>query len=77
MELGGASFSGASLIGGDDARELAALLASAAPWIDCVRLRGELPLLLGPLESCGVGSDAMDVRSLVYGMWKLGGGIAK
>ena len=50
--------------GGDDARELDALLGSANVS-DCVRLRGLLPLLLGPLESCGVGSDVSGVRSLV------------
>ena len=44
---------------------------------DCVRLRGLLPLLLGPLDSCGVGSEVIGVRSLVYGMWKLGGGMEK
>lgn len=42
-----------------------------------MRLLGLLPLLLGPLDSCGVGKDVIGVLSLVYGMWKLGGGIEK
>ena len=62
--------------GGDDARELDALLGSTK-FSDWVRLLGLLPLLLGPLDNCGVGRDVMEVLSLVYGMWKLGGGIAK
>lgn len=57
--------------GGDGARELHALPVELGPcdaseygW-----LRGLLPLLLGPLESCGVGTPGV-VRSCVYGAWK-------
>ena len=45
--------------------------------MDCVRLLGLLPLLLGPLESWGVGREVVEDRSFEYGMWKLGGGIEK